>query len=73
MMNNDGVYIRQFPTMKPLDKPESAKRAAAGTNCAVPAAVISIEIHTIYCGSEKGGFYFTPALPHLPKIPKRMG
>ena len=27
-----------FPTMKPLDKPESAKRAAAGTNCAVPAA-----------------------------------
>ena len=24
--------------MKPLDKPESAKRAAAGTNCAVPAA-----------------------------------
>lgn len=27
-----------IPTMKPLDKPESAKRAAAGTNCAVPAA-----------------------------------
>ena len=27
-----------FPTMKPLDKPESAKRAAAGTNCAGPAA-----------------------------------
>ena len=38
MMNNDEVYGVKFPTMKPLDKPESAKRAAAGTNCAVPAA-----------------------------------
>lgn len=28
----------QIPTMKPLDKPEPAKRAAAEANCAVPAA-----------------------------------
>ena len=41
MLLTDAASIRDvllFPTMKPLDKPESAKRAAAGTNCAVPAA-----------------------------------
>lgn len=26
MMNNDGVYIRQFPTMKPLDMPRAEKK-----------------------------------------------
>ena len=39
LTNSDSIReVILFPTMKPLDKPESAKRAAAGTNCAVPAA-----------------------------------
>lgn len=38
VMKQDETVKTQIPTMKPLDKPESAKRAAAGTNCAVPAA-----------------------------------
>ena len=39
LTNSDTIReVILFPTMKPLDKPESAKRAAAGTNCAVPAA-----------------------------------
>lgn len=45
MMNNDGVYIRQFPTMKPLDN--EAPKAAAPAPAAAPAAPVEIDLSKV--------------------------
>lgn len=45
MMNNDGVYIRLFPTMKPLDN--EAPKAAAPAPAAAPAAPVEIDLSKV--------------------------